>query len=160
MSSVSNYYRNQYELVRGSRAVLFNYCQTIRPDDLLRANNSFGRGGSIRNILVHVANTYEFWVARHALNKNIVPTKYESKKTIQDIIELFELIDRIMFEWIDLVEMNGDKQIPYELNGRKDSVPSSKLFLHVITHEFHHKGQVLSLSRHLGYVPVDTDIVR
>ncbi len=35
-----------------------------------------------------------------------------------------------------------------------------KLFTHVITHEFHHKGQILSLSRHLGYVRVDTDIIR
>ena len=35
-----------------------------------------------------------------------------------------------------------------------------QLFTHTITHEFHHKGQVLSMSRLLGYVPVDTDVIR
>ncbi|MCB0624495.1 MAG: hypothetical protein KDC43_11415, partial [Saprospiraceae bacterium] len=35
-----------------------------------------------------------------------------------------------------------------------------RLFTHVVTHEFHHKGQILSLTRHLGFVPVDTDVMR
>lgn len=35
-----------------------------------------------------------------------------------------------------------------------------KIFTHVITHGFHHKGQILSLNRHLKYAPVDTDIIR
>ncbi|WP_423227985.1 DinB family protein [Sabulibacter ruber] len=30
----------------------------------------------------------------------------------------------------------------------------------MITHEFHHKGQIPSLGRHLGFVPDDTDVVR
>ncbi|MCB0535444.1 MAG: hypothetical protein KDD14_24780 [Saprospiraceae bacterium] len=38
--------------------------------------------------------------------------------------------------------------------------PPLRLFTHIVTHEFHHKGQILSLSRHLGYTPVDTDIMR
>ena len=35
-----------------------------------------------------------------------------------------------------------------------------KLFTHVITHEFHHQGQILPMSRQLGYIPVDTDVMR
>jgi uncharacterized damage-inducible protein DinB len=35
-----------------------------------------------------------------------------------------------------------------------------QLFTHVITHEFHHKGQILTMSRTLGYIPVDTDVIR
>ncbi|HEX8506591.1 MAG TPA: DinB family protein [Hymenobacter sp.] len=35
-----------------------------------------------------------------------------------------------------------------------------QLFPHVITHEFHHKGQILSMSRLLGHVPVDTGAIR
>ncbi len=34
------------------------------------------------------------------------------------------------------------------------------LYTHVITHEFHHKGQILTMSRLLGYIPVDTDVIR
>ena len=126
----------------------------------LSENNSFGRGGSIRNLLVHIANTYEFWIAKHGLNKDVVFTNYHSQKSIQDIIVLFDTIDNFMYEFIALLEKQGDKQIQYEINGIKNTATLFKLFSHVITHEFHHKGQILSLSRHLGYTPVDTDIMR
>jgi len=33
------------------------------------------------------------------------------------------------------------------------------LFTHTVTHEFHHKGQVVSLGRRLGYPPPETDLV-
>ncbi|MCB0640529.1 MAG: ATP-binding cassette domain-containing protein, partial [Phaeodactylibacter sp.] len=47
-----------------------------------------------------------------------------------------------------------------EFDGKPQETEALKLFTHVITHEFHHKGQVLSFSRHLGYTPVDTDVLR
>jgi len=77
----------------------------------------------------------------------------ETEKFFTGIDSLIEEFIRVYFEknMID-IEMNvSDKVI---------IVSPIKLFTHVITHEFHHKGQILSLSRHLGYVPVDTDVVR
>ncbi|MCU5378655.1 hypothetical protein OCA08_16075 [Bacillus cereus] len=32
------------------------------------------------------------------------------------------------------------------------------LLTHTETHEFHHKGQIVSMARHLGYNPPDTDL--
>ena len=155
-----NFCKAQYEFVRESRAVLFNYCETMSESHLLSENNLFGRGGSIRNLLVHIANTYEFWIEKNALNKDVIFTTYNSKETITDIIELFDTVDNFMYELIALLEKQEDKQIQYEINGIKNTSTLFKLFSHVITHEFHHKGQILSLSRHLGYTPVDTDIMR
>jgi uncharacterized damage-inducible protein DinB len=54
----------------------------------------------------------------------------------------------------------GMQKIAYELNNGSHDTSAFQIFTHVITHEFHHKGQILSLSRHLGYTPVDTDIIR
>ncbi|RSK47607.1 hypothetical protein EI291_14730 [Hymenobacter rigui] len=34
------------------------------------------------------------------------------------------------------------------------------VFTHIIRHEFHHKGQMLNMSRQLGCTPVDTDAIR
>ena len=160
MDSISKYAKEQYELVRESRKVLFDYCETISPGDFLNENSSFGRGGSIRNLLVHISNTYEFWIAKYGLNKSIVFTTYDSKQRISDIIDLFNSVDIIMYEFIELLEKPELRQIDYETNGIKRSTSSFKLFTHVITHEFHHKGQILSISRHLGYTPVDTDVMR
>ena len=160
MDSLYKYSKEQYQLVRESRKVLLNYCETIRPSDFLMENSLFGRGGSIRNLLVHTANTYEFWIAKCALNKNIVFTSYEATETIGDVIDLFHLIDALMFEFIESFQNPGMRKVSYEINGIKNNADAFKIFSHVITHEFHHKGQVLSLSRHLGYIPVDTDIMR
>jgi uncharacterized damage-inducible protein DinB len=160
MESISKYAKEQYELVQESRKVLVEYCKTISVSDFLNENSSFGRGGSIRNLLTHIANTYEFWIAKHGLNKDVVFTSYGSIQSINDVIELFNIIDTIIFEFIDSLERPEKKQIDFESNGIKNSATPFKLFTHVITHEFHHKGQILSISRHLGYTPVDTDIMR
>ena len=160
MESTSKYIREQYELVRESRHVLFDYCKTISTNDFLNENSSFGRGGSIRNLLTHIANTYEFWIAKYGLNTAIAFTPYNSIQNIKDVIGLFKKIDTTVFEFIGLVERPEKWQIDFEINGVKSSATPFKLFTHVITHEFHHKGQILSISRHLGYTPVDTDIMR
>ncbi len=160
MGPVFKYAKEQYEFIQESRQVLIDYCKTISPADFLNENSSFGRGGSIRNLLVHIANTYEFWIAKYGLNKNIVFTAYDSRQNINDIIDLFTIIDSIMDEFIELFKEPETKEISYEINGTKSSTSSFKLFTHVMTHEFHHKGQILSLSRHLGYTPVDTDVMR
>ena len=160
MQSFFDNIKEQYKMVQEARHVLLQYCNTISQHDLLNENSLFGRGGSIRNLLVHIANVYEFWIANNALNKNISFTTYGSKQNIGDIEDLFRSVDSFMCEFIQLFHLPEIKTIEYELNGRRDSVGSLKLFTHVITHEFHHKGQILSLSRHLGYTPVDTDIIR
>ena len=152
--------REQYELIQESRKVLFEYCKTVTSIDFLNENSSFGRGGSMRNLLTHIANTYEFWISKHGLNKDISFTSYNSIQNINDVIELFKKVDAAISEFIELVEMPEKKQINFEINGTKSSTTPFKLFTHVVTHEFHHKGQVLSISRHLGYTPIDTDIMR
>lgn len=150
----------QYQWVRESRQVLFDYCKRIAPKDFVDSNSAFGRGGSMRNLLVHIANTYEFWIADQVLKKNVVFTQYDAKGSIGEVISLFDFVDGIMEEFIEALERSGMCQIDYEVGGKKASTDPLKLFTHVITHEFHHKGQILTLSRHLGYIPVDTDIMR
>jgi uncharacterized damage-inducible protein DinB len=153
------YLQKQYNLVLESRSVLFDYCKTIKNEDFTNENSSFGRGGSIRNLLVHIANTYEFWIANISLKKSIVFSPYENYQTIEDVIKLFLSIDNFMNDFFELTE-KSDNEIQYERNGKATTTEPFKIFTHVITHEYHHKGQILSLSRHLGYIPVDTDIMR
>ena len=160
MNSDLHYSRQQYELVLESRTSLLDYCKTISPPDFLSTNSSFGRGGTIRNLLVHIANTYEFWIGKNALKMNVVFTKYKSVNKVEEVIALFSRADILLFEFIEKVAESRIQLVEYEINGNKSVVEPLKLFTHVITHEFHHKGQILSMSRHLGYTPVDTDIIK
>jgi len=160
MEATFKYATEQYRMVLESRQVLLDYCKTVSQTDLVNENSSFGRGGSIKNLLVHIANVYEFWIGQKALGKNIVFTSNQLNNNITDIIAAFDQVDTFMTEFIEMFRTTEEKEIRYELNGISNTVSILKLFTHVLTHEFHHKGQILSLSRHLGYVPVDTDIIR
>lgn len=153
------YFTAQYHLVQKSRKKLFEYCKTITNTDFLNQNISFGRGGSIRNLLVHIANAYEFWVSKHVLEKETIFTSFESQNSIMEVELLFTIIDDIVFEFIDNIDKLQSKTIEVNVSDRTIKTSPFELFTHLITHEFHHKGQILSLSRHLGYVPIDTDIV-
>ena len=159
MELISVYAKAQYEFVKESRSVLFEYCKTISPEDFVNQNTSFGRGGSMRNLLVHIASTYEYWIASIALKKNINYAEYENFRTIEDIILLFDTVDTFMSEFIAAMDQ-FENEITYETQNIVRSATPFKLFSHVITHEYHHKGQILSLTRHLGYIPVDTDMIR
>lgn len=158
MNLLSEYMKEQYGLVKDSRKVLFEYCNSIPDEDFINQNTSFGRGGSIRNLLVHIANTYQYWIANIGLRKNIPYDPYDSITNISETIQLFNSVDSFMIDFIKTIDSNTI--IHFEINGVKNETNPFKLFTHVITHEFHHKGQVLSISRHLGYTPVDTDILR
>lgn len=159
MELLSDFAKEQYEFVKGSRKVLFEYCKTISEKDFVNQNTSFGRGGSMRNLLVHIANTYEYRIANLALKKNILYAEYKHNVKIQDVILLFDAVDFFMEEFI-LGMDQPENQIAYKISDVENSAKPFQLFSHVITHEYHHKGQILSLSRHLGYIPVDTDIMR
>src|SRR5689334_18388998 len=98
MQPISNYLNEQYELVQDSRKVLLAYCQTIAPADFINENRSFGRGGSIRNLLTHIANTYQFWIEKHGLGRTIVFTSYNSINTVDEVVELFKTIDMFVIE--------------------------------------------------------------
>jgi uncharacterized damage-inducible protein DinB len=149
----------QYDLVKQSREVLLQYCATLAAQDFCAENSSFGRG-SIRNLLVHIANTYEFWLGKQALQKDVIFTAYESVESVGEARQLFQNIDALVAEFMARFSQDYLVELNVSINNTSTQASPLKLFTHVITHEYHHKGQILSLSRHLGYTPVDTDVMR
>ena len=94
------------------------------------------------------------------MNKNINFTEYNSIKSAIEVEGFFSNIDQLLEEFVSVYSEKCMIDIEININDKIIIANPLKLFTHVITHEFHHKGQILSLSRHLGYVPVDTDIIR
>lgn len=149
----------QYDLVKSSRLVLLDFCRTLSADHFVQEHAHFGRG-SIRNLLVHVANVYEFWIGSKALKLNQEYTPLDAVTDMDQMVLLYDKIDRLIGAFASSFGDSAMKPISFERDGLATSETPFKLFTHVITHEYHHKGQVLSMSRHLGYVPVDTDVIR
>jgi uncharacterized damage-inducible protein DinB len=151
--------RYQYDLIISSRQALLGYCERISEKDFVAENSSFGRG-SIRNLLVHIGNIYEFWIGKHALNLEMNFTVYDSVKSLWETRIFFLNVDSLMNRFIVGYSGKQLEDLKFEIDDREVTANPFKLFTHVITHEFHHKGQILSLSRHLGYIPIDTDVIR
>lgn len=156
--STSELFRQQYALIRDARGVLLAYCAELAPNHFLYENDGFGRGGSVRNLLVHIANTYELWIGHRALKRAPFFTTYDSVQTAEDAMFLFDSVDQLMEDFFDHLE--DTEEVNFDVNGTTRKAPRTRLYTHVITHEFHHKGQILSVTRQLGYTPVDTDVMR
>lgn len=146
-------------MVKGSREDLLGYCKTIAPEKFIEQSALFGRGGSIRSLLVHVNNTYQFWIQQVVLGRKAQYTEHGKIQTIEEVITMFARIDKLMAEFIQAID-SMPEELVYEEDGEKIIIRPLDVYSHVITHEFHHKGQIMSLSRHFGYTPIDTDIMK
>jgi uncharacterized damage-inducible protein DinB len=150
----------QYELVKDSRSVLFDYCDTISPENFIKVVEGFGRGGSISSLLAHVANSSQYWIAFHCFKENHARITTDSVNTVADFRALYKKIDLLVERLIETFENDYLQELSSVNDGTTYFASPFKVFTHSITHEYHHKGQMLSISRQLGYIPVDTDIIR
>ena len=114
----------------------------------------------MRNLIVHVANSYQYWIIAHCFGEQVKSLVYEEFVNIADCRSLYEMVDGHVERLISSFASDPHKEIQSVNGGKSFSASPFKVFAHVTTHEYHHKGQVLSISRHLGYVPVDTDVIR
>jgi uncharacterized damage-inducible protein DinB len=152
--------RQQYGWVRESRNVMLSFCRQLSHAEFVKETGEIGRGGSVRNLLVHNANTYIGWIAGKVLCSDRYNTAGQHFDGVDDITQLFKKVDEMMeVFFLEVLEKNIP-EVEFKINDVAQVASPFKLFTHVITHEFHHKGQILSRCRQLGYIPVDTDILR
>lgn len=150
----------QYRLIQSARSILFDYCETLSAEHFIGTTPGFGHDGSIRNLLVHNANTYQYWIAFHCFGRTIQYPPYEDFTNVNECRIYFNTVDNLVATFI---HQFGDVYTTDITSFKKDKATTATplaVFTHVTTHEFHHKGQILSMSRHMGYIPVDTDIIR
>jgi uncharacterized damage-inducible protein DinB len=151
----------QYNEIKGARGALFSYCRSMDNADLFKGVADFN-DKTIISLLVHNANTYVHWLAQLDKSADIEFVKTADIKDMDAIEKTYQLVDTIVNDF--LIRYSTDYTLPFTQNlPRKEyvvTVTPLQLFTHVITHEFHHKGQILTMSRLLGYTPVDTDVIR
>jgi uncharacterized damage-inducible protein DinB len=151
----------QYQLVTGARHALFAYCKTIKPEHLIKNIPEFNNS-SMTSLLIHSANTYIHWLKKTGMQH---PHDYfEDNKSgdMADIEKIFAEVDETVNDFLLLFEKVLDVPVVFNVPGKDKQLTLSplELFTHTITHEFHHKGQMLTMSRMLGYIPADTDVIR
>lgn len=150
----------QYALVKNARQALLDFFGSLSEPNFIRRSPDVGNGGSICSLMIHVGDTYRAWLSYRALQRPIRERTANEIRSVQDCTKYFIEIDEVVRQFLDQFDGHYQVGIPITKNGREMLLSPLALFTHVITHEFHHKGQMLSLSRTWGMTPVDTDVIR
>jgi uncharacterized damage-inducible protein DinB len=137
---------------------LLNHVTTV-PDDLFHKSLSgFGRP-AVWTQLVHILTCEEGWV--HDLQNK--PFSGWCEQDCPTLAELSAAKKRVREATRIYVSMLTEEQLnttlverPADWGGELRS-PAFILF-HIITHTFHHKGQIVAMLRLLGYPAPDTDL--
>lgn len=152
-------FKGQYEMIQRTRESLFRYCETMYPADYVKEIEAFG-GASIRSLHAHVADCYRIWLGIRALGKSLPKLRVESIDNIEQMRELFKNTDELVYEFLTDFKIKWDptKSAPWQ----SDSVELTELWLftHTITHEFHHRGQIVKMGRQLGYIPPKMNLAK
>ena len=157
---IPNLFHTQYALIKDSREVVFLFLQQQVKEKINTPLETFN-GKTIAYLYLHIANTYIAWAGNFALGGSAEYCDQEETVDLARIQEIFKQVDEMMLHFSDQFTGNRLTDVKgYKWPEKYIETDAFSIFTHVITHEFHHKGQILSLSRQLGYVPVDTDIIR
>lgn len=155
-----NILKEQYEFIRTSRAVVLEYFNTIKWYDVHKPLNEFN-DNSILSLSLHIANTYFFWLKKFSAGEEIEYFEEHHVNNTNDLIKIYDKVDDLVTNFISL-HSDADENIEGDIFWlkTKKSFTVLQLLSHVFTHEFHHKGQFMSMSRILGYTPPDADVIR
>ena len=151
---------SQYALVRLSRQVVFKFLQTNVTGDISKPVSAFN-GKTISYMYVHIANTYISWAGNFALNGSLAYKDQDEPMNLTQLQNLFEQVDEIMDRFVGKFGSNPAIQVKgFKWPEKYIETDAFSIFTHLITHEFHHKGQAMTMARLLGHIPPDTDIMR
>lgn len=152
-------FTSQYNWIQRTREGLFQYCETLSPSDYANELESFG-GDSIRNLHAHVADCYRTWLGIRTLGKPIPNVHPESVQNVHDMRAIFKETDDLVQEFLNEFKSKWDQAVQVTFsNGDIAKITPLWLYTHTMTHEFHHKGQIVKIGRQLGYIPPDTDLL-
>lgn len=150
----------QYELIIETRGRVLDHLSTLPKERYIQESDTFPKK-SIRNLLVHSANVYLFWLEGYLQSKTVTFFTAKDIDTIDQLREAYERVDSCVKQFIGQYSDKLGQSISNQVPRYDFSITTTPLqiFTHAITHEFHHKGQIMTRSRKLGYPPPDTDVI-
>jgi uncharacterized damage-inducible protein DinB len=148
--------QKQYALVQRTRAIVFDFLSGPIAKELNTPVPAFDNK-TISDLLEHTAFCYYNWLACFAMQKP--PLADQSDSTLDHIQRLYSRVDDTVTIFLRAFheKMEGPITGTHDSMGQLSATPL-ELFTHVLTHEFHHKGQVMVMCRLLGHPPPDTDV--
>ncbi|MBB6733929.1 DinB family protein [Cohnella zeiphila] len=152
--------RQQYDWIRSVRQNMFTFLEELPLQLLHRPVPDFGHG-TIMRTHAHVVDCYRFWLGSFAFKKlnehrDISVTERVDVKYVRErFTEVDELVQRFLDEYSDRWSESIEQDESWK--GYPKTATPLLLLTHVEKHEFHHKGQIVTMARHLGCPPPSDD---
>ena len=143
-----------------SLGVLLDHLAMMPEADYGKSMDGFGFS-TVRGQVIHLLNCEGFWV--HTLQGQFyVDRAAEAVRTVDDARQLErETMARTeaYLSGLTDAQLNSDQELRFRDGDTTMRTPALVLH-HMLTHAFHHKGQVVAMCRLLGRPVADTDLIR
>jgi len=148
------------QIERNARPRMLENLEQLSAEEFVRELPGIG-WGSIRNSLAHIPSSEHFWIARLLQGDNDAKFgHYEDFAAVADVRAKWEEVAAETKRFLrgltpeQLTEVKTYNFLDGTMDLRIDFV-----IHHVLTHEFHHKGQLMMALRTLGCEPQETDLL-
>lgn len=149
--------KDQYTHLQSARDIVLNFIETDIKHDLYTPIAEYDNL-TIRDLLLHVSYCYFQWLAVFAMQQSVEWLDHAETQTISHIRQLYHKVDETVANFLEDFRYRRDPiSNVHNAIGRLSATPV-QIFTHTLTHEFHHKGQIMTMCRILGHTPPETDI--
>jgi uncharacterized damage-inducible protein DinB len=141
------------------RERIYDFAAAMKTEDFIRPMNT--GWSSIRDTLLHSLEAEDFWVQYGVLKRGRPDydfSAYADAEAVRALAREVRARTMAWFEGLTDADLGSEASITYS-SGTVVRFTLSKALLHVITHDTHHRGQVLALARLMGYTPPDLDLM-
>ncbi len=150
--------RKLHGWTHASLTLVFDHLSMIPAGDYGKQLSSFGFP-TLREQAIHICNCEGFWV--HLLRgQPYVDRTVEECPTIADAKLLQTEASQFTHAYLSNLtdqQLNADAELHFPDGDVAVRTPALVLH-HVLTHAFHHKGQMVAMCRALGHPAPDTDL--
>ncbi len=150
--------RKFHDWTHASLSLVLDHLSTIPANDYGKELPSFGFR-TLREQAVHIFNCEGFWI--HTLQgQRYVDRRAEECPVLADARVLQQDVSGQTHAYLSKLtsqELNSDTELHFADGDVAVRTPALVLH-HVLTHAFHHKGQIVAMCRALGHPALDTDL--
>ncbi|HUA97717.1 MAG TPA: DinB family protein [Terracidiphilus sp.] len=150
--------RKFHSWTHASLTLLLDHLSTIPTADYAREISGFGFP-ALQKQVIHIFNCEGFWI--HTLQGlNYVDRTPVEFPTVADARILQQEVSRRTEAYLTGLtdqQLNSDTELHFPDGDTAVRTPALILH-HLLTHAFHHKGQIVAMCRGLGHPAPDTDL--
>ena len=150
--------RKLHGWTHASLTILLDHLSTLSPEAYAKELLSFGFS-TLQKQVIHIFNCEGFWIST-LQELQYVDRSPADFPVVADVIRLQQEVSRETHGYLASLtdqQLNTDTELHF-LDGDSAVRTPALILHHMLTHAFHHKGQIVAMCRHLGHPAPDTDL--